>query len=468
MQSSVPPTSPIPPIPPVQQPSPGTPLASNVPLLASLSLQRRRQGLLVLLANNLLMWTGFIMVVPLLAVHYVEDMGWAATSIGVVLAVRQFTQQGLGVFGGVLSDRIGVKGLIMTGMLFRALGFGMMAWASNFPLLLLSAIFAALGGAFFEAPSRAAIVLLTAPDERSRYFAIQSTTSSVGTALGPLIGTLLLSYYSFEWVALTAASLYIVAYALTYVWLPIEGRASIDEAPASTGEASDVSSEVAGEGARENTREGASSGSKGTIFKGLSMALHDRIFMIFTALNAGMWFMWVQFSVALPLQASAVTGTASAVSWTYMVNAVLSITLQYPLVRYLSRWLNAVPMLAVGMVIMAFGLGAIGFVQPSDHATYLLLAMVAFYVCGSILAMPSQQTASAELANPVALGSYFGVGALSLAFGGGFGNLAGGFLYDVGQEIGWPALPWVVFWAVGLTTGLALFWLQRLRRVAGR
>ena len=385
----------------------------------------RRQGLTVLIANNLLMWTGFIMVVPLLAVHYVEGMGWPAAAIGIVLAVRQFTQQGLGVFGGMLADRIGVKGLIMVGMLLRALGFGMMAWATSFPILLVSAIFAALGGALFEAPSRAAVVQLSLPEERGRYFALQSTISSIGTALGPLLGTLLLRY-SFDVVALTAASFYVVACLLTLYGLPISNQ-PINDAQ--------------------------------NIFGGLQLALRDRTFMIFTALSGGMWFMWVQFSVALPLQATAVTGTSDAVSWIYMINAALSITLQYPLVRGLSRWLSPVPMLAVGMVLMACGFGAIAFVQT----TPLLLAAVTLYVCGSLLAMPSQQTASAELANPLALGSYFGVGALSLAVGGGVGNLAGGFLYDMGQAWQWPALPWLTFLGVGLVTGTGLLVLPRWR-----
>ena len=362
------------------------------------------------------------MVIPLLAVHYVDGLGWPAAAIGIVLAVRQFTQQGLGVFGGIVADRIGVKGLVMAGLLLRALGFGMMAWASTMPLLLLSAFFAACGGALFEAPQRAASVTLTLPEERTRYFAVQSTTSSIGTALGPLIGTFLLRY-SFEWVALTAASFYVIACALTLIWLPSTGK----------------------------TEESAQ-----TLFSGLQWALNDRTFMTFTAASAGMWFMWVQFSVALPLQATDVTGTADSVSWTYMINAGLSIVLQYPLVGLLSRWLKPVPMLGLGMVLMAFGLGAIAFV----HSTPLLLACVVLNVLGTLLAMPSQQTASADLANPLALGSYFGVGALSLAFGGGFGNLAGGYLYDLGQALAWPALPWLVFWAVGIVTASCLFWLH--------
>jgi DHA1 family multidrug resistance protein-like MFS transporter len=301
----------------------------------------------------------------------------------------------------------------------------MMAWANNFPILLVSAIFAALGGALFEAPSRAAVVMLSLPEERTRYFAIQSTVGSIGTAIGPLLGTFLLRY-SFDFVALTAGSLYVVACLLVFFWLPIRDRAAQGE---------------------EN------------LFRGLKWALQDRTFMIFTALGGGMWFMWVQLSVALPLQATGIAGTADAVGWVYTINAALSIILQYPLVRLLSRRLNAVSLLGLGMVLMACGLGAIALA----HTTPLLLAAVALFVLGSLLSLPSQQTASAELANPAALGSYFGVGALSLAVGGGTGNLAGGFLYDLGQRWAWPALPWIVFCLVGLATGLGLFWLQHRR-----
>jgi DHA1 family multidrug resistance protein-like MFS transporter len=198
-------------------------MLTTFPAPTELSAQTRRQGLIVLLANNLLMWTGFIMVVPLLAVHYVDGLGWPAAAIGIVLAIRQFTQQGVGVFGGIVADRVGVKGPIIAGLILRAVGFGMMAWADTFSILVISAIFAAFGGALFEAPCRAAVVLLTKPEERNRYFAIQSTTGSIGTALGPLIGTWLLRY-SFDVMALTSASFYIVSGVLLLIWMPITGR----------------------------------------------------------------------------------------------------------------------------------------------------------------------------------------------------------------------------------------------------
>ena len=74
-----------------------------------LSEAARRRGLIVILVDTFFMWAGFFMVIPLISVHYVDDLGWSAASIGLVLAVRQLTQQGLTLPGGMLADRFGVE-----------------------------------------------------------------------------------------------------------------------------------------------------------------------------------------------------------------------------------------------------------------------------------------------------------------------------------------------------------------------
>ena len=112
---------------------------------------------------------------------------------------------------------------------------------------------------------------------------------------------------------------------------------------------------------------------------------------------------------------------------------------------------------------MALGLGAIALV----HSVPGLLVCVVFFALGTLLASPSQQTVTAALANPAALGSYFGISSLALAFGGGVGNLSGGLLYDVGKQISFPQLPWLVFLVVGLGAagGLTLM-VSRQRKAA--
>jgi DHA1 family multidrug resistance protein-like MFS transporter len=390
----------------------------------SLSEAAKRRGLFAILGCNFFMWGGFFMVVPLISVHYVDDLGWAAASIGLVLGVRQLTQQGLTLFGGAMADRLGVKGLICTGLFIRALGFAGMAWASTFPLLLGTTVLAALGGALFEAPRAAAIAALTDARNRARFYSLSGVIGGLGMTLGPLLGALLIRF-DFALVALTAAACFCVTFLLSLLLLP----------PVR------VAAEPRG------------------LWDGLGMALHDRPFMLFNILLMGYWFMWVQLTISLPLIAKEISGRSEAVSWVYTLNSGMSVLLQYPLLRLAERRLRPMPILIIGMALMAIGLGNVAL---ADSVPALLLC-VACFSAGALLATPSQQTVTADLANPAALGSYFGVNSLALALGGGLGNFSGGVLYGLGQQLDAPGIPWLIFGVVGGCAVLGLALLERRR-----
>ncbi len=384
----------------------------------------RRRGLFAILAGNFFMWGGFFMVVPLISVHYVDDLGWAAAGIGVVLAARQLTQQGLTLFGGALADRIGAKGLICTGLLVRALGIAGMAWANSFALLLGTCVLAALGGALFESPRAAAIAALTDERDRARFYSISGVVGGLGMALGPLLGALLIKF-DFALVALVASACFITTFFVTLVLLPPVRVAA---------------------------------GRRG-MWDGVGLALRDRPFMLFNALLMGYWFMWVQMTISLPLIAKEISGQSEAVSWIYMLNSGMSVLLQYPLLRLAERRFRPLPILIMGMALMAVGLGNVALA----HSVPALLLCVACFSVGALLATPSQQTVTAGLANPAALGSYFGVNSLALALGGGLGNFSGGMLYGLGQQLNTPALPWLIFCAVGGAAALGLALMDRGR-----
>src|SRR5215210_1245856 len=178
-----------------------------------------RRGLIVLLADTFLMWAGFFMVVPLIAVHYVDELGWAASSVGLVLAVRQFTQQGSTTLSGALADRLGAKGLICAGMFVRAIGFAIMAKADTFPILLLSAIVAALGGGLFESPKAAAIATLTDESNRRRFYSLSGVIAGLGVALGTQAGALLIRA-DFALVSIVGAVVFSLTFLLVLIFLP--------------------------------------------------------------------------------------------------------------------------------------------------------------------------------------------------------------------------------------------------------
>jgi len=69
----------------------------------SIGTPRHTGSIVVLLATTGIMWFGFFMMMPLLAVHITDDLMLGATIAGVVLAVRQFVQFGLFRTGPVIA-----------------------------------------------------------------------------------------------------------------------------------------------------------------------------------------------------------------------------------------------------------------------------------------------------------------------------------------------------------------------------
>jgi MFS transporter, DHA1 family, multidrug resistance protein len=391
----------------------------------------RRRGLIVLLIGTFLMFGGFFMLVPLISVHYVNDLRFTAAAVGIVLAARQLTQQGLTLFGGALADAWGPKGLLCWGLAIRAVAFAGLAWADSFISLLLLCILAAIGGALFDAPGRAAIAVLTEPAERGRFFSLNGIAGGIGMTIGPLLGALLLRF-DFRLVCFAAGACFALAALVTTIWLPTLA----------------VKAEQ-------------------SMLGGISDAARNRPFVIFTLLLTGFWFMWVQLSISLPLAAQPLgtpmiatpfgTLAINGVAWVYALNAGLTVLLQYPLLRLAERWLRPLPIVILGTGCMAIGLGLVATTQ----SLAMLLGCVAIFSIGALLVQPTQQTVTAEMADPLMIGSYFGFNALALAFGGGLGNLLGGWLYDLAKRWQMPQLPWMVFCGVGLTVALGLLLLDR-------
>ena len=392
------------------------------PAVAPLTERQRQQGLIALGVTTFCTWGGYFLVVPLVAVHYVDQLGWAAATIGLLLAIRQFTQQSVGIVFGILCDRIGPKPLIIAGMLLRSLGFATMAYATNFWLMLGSLLLAALGGAMFDSPKSAATAYLALPEQRQRVYSVLGVIGGIGVTVGTQIGAFLITY-DFRLVCFASAVVYLIVTVAVIFLLP--------------------SMQV-------------SSGSAAAPMAGLSQALRDRTFMIFLILMSGYWFAWTQFSLTITLAATDIAGTVSAVSWIYLVNTGVTVGLGYFLPTWLGKWLKPIDLVIWGMVVLSIGLGLVGFASGTPS----ILFAAAVFSIGVVISRPGQETVTANLADPAARGTYFGVAYLSMAIGGGLGNLIGGVAYDYGREHDLQLATWIMFAAIGAISTIGL-WLNR-------
>lgn len=400
-----------------EQPTTGGAAESN------LTRAEKHRGVVTLLANTLLMHFGFFMLFPLISVHFTRDVGLTAAVVGVVLAVRQFTQQGLTIFGGALAERIGYRWTIALGMFVRAVGFVLIGFAEDLPLLLAGAVVSALGGALFEASGLAAMAALTDPAERPRRYSLVATAGGIGSTVGPLLGVILLRF-DFRYVSLAAAACFFLAFALSLWLLPHLGGRGGSESP--------------------------------SFLTTVRVVWCDRPFVIFTVLLAGYWYLFTQLFITVPLRATRVTGDPETVGILYAVNSVTLILLTYITIRWISRRLSSLTILQIGIFLMGAGLGLFGFVDilPS------LIAVIFLYSVGRLLSDPMVQTITAQVAVERVRAAYFGFGMLAIAFGGSIGQIAGGWLYDQGQATGLVALPWIACFLVAVLSVAGLLVLR--------
>ncbi len=384
-----------------------------------------QRGVGVLLFNYFLMNAGFYLLIPFVALHGTRDLGLSAAAAGLVLAVRQFIQQGLTIFGGALGDRIGYRPTLALGVLIRAFGFAAFAFARDLPSLIFAAALAAFGGVFFESTSKAALAALTPSEHRAAGFSLYGVASRLGSAVGPALGVLLLQI-DFALVGLVAALLYVACFASFMLLMPAVA------APRAT-----------------------SATLHPSLAQTFTLALRDRRLVWFVALNAGYWFLFTQFTITLPLYSYRVFGGLEAVSGYYVVNSLPAVFLQYPLLQRLNRHWSASLIMLVGMAFIALGIGTIGLWS----LPLLVIASASVYAFGDLLYQPTQQTVISDMARPEVLGAYFGFASFALAIGGGFGNLFGGALFDLALANGIPQLLWYGYGMMGvlLVIGLALW-----------
>ncbi|EJK8583069.1 multidrug efflux MFS transporter MdtH [Enterobacter hormaechei] len=381
--------------------------------------QARSLGKYFLLVDNMLVVLGFFVVFPLISIRFVDQMGWAALMVGIALGLRQFVQQGLGVFGGAIADRFGAKPMIVTGMLLRAAGFATMAIAHEPWLLWFSCFLSGIGGTLFDPPRTALVVKLIRPQHRGRFFSILMMQDSAGAVVGALLGSWLLQY-DFRLVCATGAVLFILCALFNGLFLPAWKLSTV----------------------------------KAPVREGLDRVLSDKRFVTYVLTLTGYYMLAVQVMLMLPIMVNDIAGTPAAVKWMYAIEACLSLTLLYPIARWSERRFRLEHRLMAGLLLMTLSMMPIGLVSSLQQ---LLMLICTFYI-GSIIAEPARETLSASLADARARGSYMGFSRLGLALGGALGYTGGGWLFDAGKALHQPELPWVMLGMVGFMTLIALWW----------
>ncbi len=384
----------------------------------------------LLLVNQLGVNTGFYLLVPYLATHLTDDLGRSAAVVGVVLGVRNLSQQGLFVIGGSASDRLGARGVIVAGCALRTVGFALFALGDDLAVLIGASVLSGLAGALFN-PAVRTYLAQEAGERKAEAFALFNVFATTGALVGPLLGSVLL-LVDFRVSALTAAGVFAVLTVAQAVVLPARTVEPV----------------------------------KGTVLADWREVVGNRAFLAFAFAVVGLFALENQLYLLLPDGARRATGWDGAAGIVFLVGTVANLALQLRITRALkergarARWIaTGLGLMAAAFLPPALFAGSSG--NPLLGALPVLAGALLLYL-GVMVAQPFVLELIPGFGRPELTGTYFGVFYMVSGVAAAVGNTVVGWAMDAGERGGADWLPWVCCALFGLVSALGVAWLHRL------
>lgn len=353
----------------------------------------------VLLGSQFVFNIGFYAVVPFLAIFLRDDMLLSGGLIGLVLGLRTFSQQGMFIVGGALSDKYGAKVVVLSGCVIRVAGYLLLAFGQSLWPIILGACLTGIGGALFSPSIEALLAKAGTQSEakgkrsRAEWFALFAVCGELGAVLGPVAGALLTGL-GFRQVALAGAGIFIAALAILFFCLPAahQSQRALNILPWWT-------------------------------------TFRQPRFVAFIIAYSSWLLSYNQLYLALPVEIQRSGGTEKDLGPLFMLASVLIIAFQLPLAR-VARRVGAVKILPVGFLLLSASFASVALfasTEPSEGWLRLLPSaiFVTLLTLGQMLLVPSAKDLIPHFAEESTLGAHYG--ALSTA--GGIAVLAGNLLF---------------------------------------
>jgi DHA1 family multidrug resistance protein-like MFS transporter len=162
---------------------------------------------LVLLSISFAVMFAWAFIEPKFMFYAYDDLGWSSSMLGLVMSTYGIALT-FGEFGlSRLSDSIGRKPVILTGVLLFMAQFLGLVFFRNYILVAASFVLAGLGNALFDPALNAAILDIAPVEHQTRILGIKSAAGSLGNILGPALVVLFTPFLEARGIFLTAAGI---------------------------------------------------------------------------------------------------------------------------------------------------------------------------------------------------------------------------------------------------------------------
>ncbi|MFD0812200.1 MDR family MFS transporter [Amycolatopsis umgeniensis] len=389
----------------------------------------------VLMVNQFTINVGFYMLMPYLAGYLAGRLGLAGWAVGLVLGIRNFSQQGMFLVGGTLADRFGYKPLIVAGCVLRTAGFALLSVTSSLPSLIVASAATGFAGALFN-PAVRAYLAADAGERRLEAFSVFNVFYQGGILAGPVVG-LALTAVDFRLTCLVAAAVFGV---LTVV--------QVRALPAHESESA-----------------------RSSIWSEWRVVAANRAFLLFALVMIGSYVLSFQTYLALPMEARRITGSETSatalIAGLFVISGGLAIAGQLKITAWFkARW-SPGTCLALGMVFMAAAFVApltVARAGPAAAGAGLLVS-AALLAIGTVVVFPFEMDTVVRLSGDRLVATHYGFYNTIVGVGILLGNLFTGTVFDLARRAGWPEIPWLALAVLGVFCAWGLRGLDRSRRL---
>ncbi len=349
---------------------------------------------------------GFGLIIPALP-FYAESFGASFLTIGVLSASYSAMHFLFSPLWGRLSDRLGRRPVLLIGLAGSAIAFLMFGLAESLLMLFVARILAGILSSATLPTAQAYIADTTSEADRAKGMGLIGAAFGLGFIFGPAVGGILTKYgYGFP--ALVASGMS----ALNFIW------------------------------AYWKLPETQSEQSHGVHRSLLSISSLRELFSVpMLGILIGVFFVQVyafsQMEATFALFCEhRLSLDAVHVGWILAEVGVISAIVQGALMGKLVRAFGEAPLARTGLLLMALGLGVMGFVQSTPQ----LVAVAPLLAIGSALMNPTINSLISKAAPPGKQGLTMGAAQSIAALGRVFGPPSGTALF---QFVGLSAPYWV-------------------------
>ncbi|MFJ4963397.1 MFS transporter [Streptomyces sp. NPDC088729] len=392
----------------------------------------------LLMANQFAINLAFYMLMPYLAAHLSGGLGLAAWAVGLVLGVRNLSQQGMFLIGGTIADRFGYKAPIMAGCLLRTFGFGLLGWVDSLPALIAASAATGFAGALFN-PAVRAYLAAEAGERRVDAFAAFNVYYQAGMLLGPLVGLALLAT-DFRLVCAVAAAVFAALTLLQARALP--------------------------------TRGGRSAAGSGGVLAQWRTVVANRPFLLFSTAMIGSYVLAFQVYLALPLAAGEAMGDDGTLvtSGLFVLSAAVAVVGQLRLTSLAKRRWTPTAALVRGLTCMGLAFVPPALAPPGVAAALVaaLAAAVVLLAAGGAVVYPFEMDTVVALSGDRLVATHYGFYNTVSGVGITVGNLLTGALWDFAERHDARWLTWCALSSVGLACAASIAALARRGRLTAR